>query len=165
MVWYSSVGHNIGPYLLERYLKLRLLFCRWLVMAPGLQRADHRIYFGFLQSPLAKGNAKQGGKGKRKWESPPPPSNKALRTTPPPKSEGKGMPQNWQSNFKGKQIYRRYQSNFCKFKDCKFAHVCAVKGCQKSIPPRSIALCSTPETARQCSARALGRCLPKPWDF
>ena len=47
------------------------------------------------------------------------------------KGEAQGPPQNWASSFKGKPICRRFQSNACRLPDCKYAHVCAIKGCHK----------------------------------
>ena len=53
------------------------------------------------------------------------------------KGKGKGsdrpaIPANWDTKHGGKEICRRFQSNSCKVSNCKFAHVCAVKGCHQN---------------------------------
>ena len=56
-----------------------------------------------------------------------------------PKGKGKGkgadrqaIPANWDTKHGGKEICRRFQSNSCKVSNCKFAHVCAIKGCHQN---------------------------------
>ena len=82
------------------------------------------------------------GKGKGKWanllEEPP---FKRLRTEDKPfkkfeKPQPTNLPKNWADKHQGKPICRRYQSLSCKNQNCKFAHVCAIKGCHKPHPAR-----------------------------
>ena len=79
-------------------------------------------------------------------EPPLPPRKRLLETAnqqqqPAKKTKGKGkgkgsdrpaIPANWDTKHGGKEICRRYQSNSCKVSNCKFAHVCAIKGCHQN---------------------------------
>ena len=80
--------------------------------------------------------------------TPTPPPGKRLRggtLTPPknPKGRGRGgkglskspkaeeWPANWVVKAHGKVLCKRYQRNACTIPNCKFAHLCAVRGCGK----------------------------------
>ena len=87
---------------------------------------------------LFKGKGKGKGKLQLLLDEPP---WKKLRTDDKPfkkteKPQPTNLPQNWADKYQGKPICRRYQSGTCKTPGCKFAHVCAIKGCHKSHPAR-----------------------------
>ena len=93
-------------------------------------------------------------KGRERPNTPTPPPPKRTRTTPftPPKDpknpkgkgkggkQGKGLsnktksedwPSNWVYRAHGKVLCKRFQRNLCTVANCKFAHLCAVRGCGK----------------------------------
>ena len=93
-------------------------------------------------------------KGRERPNTPTPPPPKRTRTTPftPPKDpknpkgkgkggrQGKGLgnkpksedwPSNWVYKAHGKVLCKRFQRNLCTVPNCKFAHLCAVRGCGK----------------------------------
>ena len=87
---------------------------------------------------LVKGKGKGKGKWGQPWEEQP---WKKQKTEDKPwkkqdKPQPTSLPKNWADKFQGKPICRRYQSNTCKTPNCKFAHVCAIKGCHKPHPAR-----------------------------
>ena len=87
---------------------------------------------------LFKGKGKGKGKLQLLLDEPP---WKKLRTEDKPfkkteKPQPNNIPKNWADKYQGKPICRRYQSGTCKTPGCKFAHVCAIKGCHKSHPAR-----------------------------
>ena len=87
---------------------------------------------------LFKGKGKGKGKLQLLLDEPP---WKKLRTEDKPfkkteKPQPTNIPKNWADKYQGKPICRRYQSGTCKTPGCKFAHVCAIKGCHKSHPAR-----------------------------
>ena len=87
---------------------------------------------------LVKGKGKGKGKWGQPWEEQP---WKKQKTEDKPwkkqdKPQPTSLPKNWADKFQGKPICRRYQSNTCKTQNCKFAHVCAIKGCHKPHPAR-----------------------------
>ena len=103
-----------------------------------------------VQKPLLppnpfKGNGKgKGSQGKKRtadWESEQPrkkgkgkggkPSGK---TTQPPPAKPDDWPDNWVAELRGKQLCRRCSRGLCTNPNCKFLHVCAVKGCHKDHP-------------------------------
>ena len=80
--------------------------------------------------------------------TPAPPPGKRLRAQPfnapkNPKGRGRGgkglnkspkaedWPSNWVFKAHGKVLCKRYQRNACSLPNCKFAHLCAVRGCGK----------------------------------
>ncbi|CAE7198646.1 unnamed protein product [Symbiodinium sp. CCMP2592] len=46
-------------------------------------------------------------------------------------SKSESWPSNWVLKAKGKVLCKRYQRNLCALPNCKFAHLCAVRGCAK----------------------------------
>ena len=94
-----------------------------------------------------KGSPKGSGRAadsptKRKAPQVPPPPPKPDRSSErlPKKSRGKGqgkitnLPANWVGVHKGQPICRRFQTGQCKLPECKFAHICAVRGCAQKHP-------------------------------
>ena len=87
------------------------------------------------------------GREKPRTPTPPPPKRpRATPFTPTPKGKGKGnkggkgnanksktedWPSNWVFKAHGKVICKRYQRNLCTMPNCKFTHLCAVRGCGK----------------------------------
>ena len=99
---------------------------------PAQPRLPHAL------EQLFKGKGKGKGKLQMLLEEPP---WKKLRTDDKPfkkteKPQPPNLPKTWVEKFQGKPICRRYQSGSCKTPNCKFAHVCAIKGCHKSHPAR-----------------------------
>ena len=90
----------------------------------------------YEEPPRSKGKLKGKGKGA-------PPGKGTSTNTPNP---------NWVESHPGKPICRRYQVAICTAAKCKFLHVCAMKGCQEAIPPRTT-LPAGPETARPLTRR------------
>ena len=83
-------------------------------------------------------NADSPNKRKSPNTPPPPPKVDKGAERPPKKGKGKGkitnLPSNWVAVHKGQPICRRYQNGQCQLKECKFAHVCAVRGCAQKHP-------------------------------
>ena len=58
------------------------------------------------------------------------------------KGKGKGtakkltLSSDWIQSYQGKEVRKRYQVGKCQAENCKFAHVCAVPGCQKPHPAK-----------------------------
>ena len=58
------------------------------------------------------------------------------------KGKGKGtakkltLSSDWIQSYQGKEVCKRYQVGKCQAENCKFAHVCAVPGCQKPHPAK-----------------------------
>ena len=81
---------------------------------PPPSKKRHLQYADTPRQPSKKGKGKGNGKDQ---EQPSIPGN---------------WPHNWDLCHGGKEICRRFQSNTCKGWNCKFAHICAIEGCQKA---------------------------------
>ena len=47
------------------------------------------------------------------------------------KTKSEDWPSNWVYKAHGKVLCKRFQRNLCTVANCKFAHLCAVRGCGK----------------------------------
>ena len=104
-----------------------------------------------LLQPRPKNSlAPSPNKGRERPHTPPPPPKRSRLTpfTPPKITKGKGKgskggrgtpnkaktedwPSNWVYKARSKVLCKRYQRNLCTMPNCKFAHLCAVRGCGK----------------------------------
>ncbi|CAE7290662.1 Parp12 [Symbiodinium sp. CCMP2592] len=73
-------------------------------------------------TPPGPNRRPNGGKGKGR--------GKGLQKPDSP-SKSDSWPSNWVLKAKGKVLCKRYQRNLCALPNCKFAHLCAVRGCGK----------------------------------